>query len=216
MNIYLGFDPGGKNSFGWSVCFGQSQPLRIIDTGVSGNAEEAMEAALGRIPLEGVVVGVGIDAPLFWTKTGESLVDNQVRKAITELGALSPGGTIQQINSLRGACLVQGVLLAHFLYEHFPKASITESHPKALLCLLGIANKGKQSVKVVDLSKYVEFNKKDPQEHERDAVLGAFTAFAQRQKLKGWVNLFERETEPVIPFNYQVGYWMPWGLVRKT
>jgi hypothetical protein len=66
-----------------------------------------------------------------------------------------------------------------------------------------------------DLFKHSDCEPKTYTDHERDAVLGAFTAFAQNKKLEGWINLFEQEKEPIIPFNYSVGYWMPWNLVRK-
>jgi len=52
-------------------------------------------------------------------------------------------------------------------------------------------------------------------EHERDAILGAITACAQTERRQGWRNLFEIERYPIIPFNYSVGYWIPWDLVKQ-
>jgi hypothetical protein len=80
MDIYLGFDPGGEDHFGWAVCAGKSEPLRIIDTGISNNAKEALEAALCRIPEKGSVISAGIDAPLFWTETGKREIDDWVKE----------------------------------------------------------------------------------------------------------------------------------------
>jgi hypothetical protein len=217
MEIYIGFDPGGDKRFGWAVCSPTAHTLHILSMGEAGHAKEAITKVLSTIPNTGTVVGAGIDAPLFWAECGGRDVDNLLRRAIQKLGAPSPGGTVQQINSLRGACLVQGVLAANLLHKQFPEITITESHPKALLYLLGIANKQKDaaSVSLVDLSEYIVCDTSNITQHERDAILGAVTAFAQREKRQGWKNLFEQEKNPITPFDYPVEYWMPWDLVEE-
>lgn len=216
MEIYLGFDPGGEKNFGWAVCSPKANALQVLTTGKADHADEAIFKTLSTIPSNGMVVGAGIDAPLFWAERGNRYVDELIRNAIKKLGARSPGGTVQQINSLRGACLVQGVLVMYLLHRRFPEITITESHPKALLYLLGIASRqiSHSNVSLGDLSEYVESDK-SCSEHERDAILGAFTAFAQREKRQGWRNLFEEEKQPVTPFDYPVGYWMPWHLLKE-
>jgi hypothetical protein len=217
MEIYIGFDPGGDKRFGWAVCSPTARSLHVRATGEAGHAEEAIRKALSKVPSTGTVVGAGIDAPLFWTECGGRDVDNLIRRAIQKLGAPSPGGTVQQINSLRGACLVQGVLVANLLHQQFPNITITESHPKALLYLLGIANKQKDaaSVSLADLSEYIVCDTGYISQHERDAILGTVAALAQREKRQGWKNLFEQEKKPITPFDYQVEYWMPWDLVEE-
>jgi hypothetical protein len=215
MEIYLGFDPGGVDKFGWAACYSEGDILRLIASRKAGNAKEAVSQALSTVPIKGIIVSAGIDSPLFWTENGDRYVDELVRRAIQKLGAPNPGGTVQNLNSLRGACLVQGVLTTKLLHDQLPQIAITESHPKALLYLLGIANEKIRpaTVTVNDLSSYVIFDSDQVGEHERDSVLAAITAFAQRRKPRGWINLFERERKPVIPFDYQVSYWMPWNLV---
>lgn len=217
MEIYVGFDPGGDGKFGWAACFPEGKVLHLIATGRAGHAKEAVNQALSVSRNRGIVVGAGIDAPLFWTEDGGRYVDEVVRRAIQQLGAPYPAGTVQHFNSLQGACLVQGVLTAKLLHDQLPQIAITESHPKALLYLLGIASAktSPASVTVNDLSRYVVCDSGQLEEHERDAVLAAITAFAQKERPQGWINLFERERYPVIPFNYQVSYWMPWSLVDK-
>ena len=217
MEIYLGFDPGGEGHFAWAVGSSGGFPLRVLATGEAGDAEQALSKSLLAIPKTGLVVGAGIDAPLFWSKSGARVVDTLIRQAIKKMGAPSPGGTVQHINSLRGACLVQGILVANLVYEQFSEISITESHPKALLYLLGIANEQKTpaTISMTDLSEYASCDKEFVSEHERDAILAAVTAFAQRERRRGWRNLFEEEKEPLRPFNYPVEYWMPWDLVEE-
>ena len=216
MEIYLGFDPGGEKHFGWSVCLRVKQKLVVRAIGEANRAEESFTKAISAIPSQGIVVGAGIDAPLFWSESGDRDVDKLIRHAIQQLGAKSPGGTVQNINSLRGACIVQGAILAKLLYKHFPKIIITESHPKALLYLLGIANRRVRPYKIsiADLSEYVDCINTGLSDNERDAILGSITAFAQVQKRHGWINLFEKETKPITPFNYSVGYWMPLNIVK--
>ncbi len=120
--IYLGFDPGGKKHFGWAVCSSTGDVLTVRKTGLVNNAKEAIEAVTETLKTsKRRVVGAGIDAPLFWTESGERNVDTLIRCAIKERGAPSPGGTVQSINSLRGACLVQGVLVAYLLRNNFPE-----------------------------------------------------------------------------------------------
>jgi hypothetical protein len=85
-----------------------------------------------------------------------------------------------------------------------------------LLYLLGIANREKPvaAVSLADLSRYVLCDTGHVSQHMRDAVLGAVTALAQREKRQGWKNLFEEEIKPIRPFGYPVEYWMPWDLVK--
>lgn len=217
MEIYVGFDPGGDSRFGWAVCSAEGNILRLLAAGQAGHATEAVAKALSASPSGWIVTGAGIDAPLFWAEDGGRDVDGLVRRAIRRLGAPNPGGTVQHFNSLRGACLVQGVLTAKLLHEQLPHVVITESHPKALLYLLGIAGatKSTTAITLADLSRFVICDSDKASEHERDAVLAAITAFAQKIKPDGWINLFERERKPIIPFDYQVSYWMPWSLVDE-
>lgn len=216
MEIYIGFDPGGDKRFGWAVCSSKESILHVLATGRAAHTREAATQALSVASGKGTVIGAGIDAPLFWSEAGGRDVDILVRSAIKQLGAPHPEGTVQHINSLRGACLIQGVLTAHLLHEQRPDIALTESHPKALLYLLGIANaeRSAASVTMTDLSKYATFEA-NVGEHERDAVLAAMTAFAGQISPRGWINLFERERKPIIPFNYQCAYWMPWSLIKE-
>jgi hypothetical protein len=57
---------------------------------------------MGHVPSECDPVAAGIDALLFWTPTGTRKVDAMVRDVLRACKATSPGGTVQQLNSLRG------------------------------------------------------------------------------------------------------------------
>jgi predicted nuclease with RNAse H fold len=154
---------------------------------------------------------VGIDAPLFWNSAGDRAADRTVRRAITRLG--SSGGTVSSVNSLRGACLIQGILVAMMCQQKTAKAiPITEAHPKALLWLVGKATaEGRpDSIAMSDLNEYVDVSAiQETSAHERDAVLGAIAAFAMESRLVGWRDLYLLEPNPITPLNPPPGYWMP-------
>ena len=217
MDIYLGFDPGGQKNFGWAACSSVESRLEVIGTGVADHARGAVDAAIASMPEEAKAVGAGIDAPLFWVADGHRSADKAIRKAIGELGAPSPGGTVQHVNSLRGACLVQGVVAAKLLREHFHDIGITESHPKALLYLLGIADRQRPPADVTlgDLSSYVIARNEQVSPHERDAVLGSISSWARHKQLEGWRDLYREEENPISPFGYEPSYWMPCDLVEQ-
>ena len=77
-------------------------------------------------------------------------------------------GTVQAANSLRGAALVGGTLLASQMRRVFPSTRITESHPKALLLAFNYSKErfaAKYGISTVWRN-----------EHERDAAIAAVRA----------------------------------------
>ena len=150
MNLFLGFDPGGKGNFGWSICRevgGYLQPGPI--TGLENDAWSALER-VGKLvgSYKNVCVRpVGIDAPLLWDKRGTRKADSELSKALTRVRktlkkeSVVRRPPVQAVNSLQGACTIQGTLLARHLIEKSESwkcqnLAITESHPKALEYLL--------------------------------------------------------------------------------
>lgn len=49
------------------------------------------------------------------------------------------------MNSLRGACLVQGMMFVERIRQLYPGVAVTESHPKAVLKFLKLANNWKKT-----------------------------------------------------------------------
>ena len=185
-----GFDPGGRDKrgrgiFGWCVVALDS--WRVVDKGVVSYAAEAfgkMQQAMNG----GQLSAAGIDAPLYWSQNGLSREsDKHVRR---QTGASS--GTVQAVNSLQGACLIQGFLLAQAIESKYPNCVITETHPKALLRI------------------YPEAGEWDGanNEHQRDALTSAWVA---KNALGGnGENLFCREnTEDMHVFLKKTMYWWP-------
>ena len=176
--LMLGFDPGGVGNFGWSVCRVDGNDLQWpLATGVADDAEDALQKVKKVVgpsdpPGHPQVLAAGIDAPLFWGKKGNRTIDGIVRHALKRTVFPTPGGTVQQVNSLRGACLVQGLLLARYLRDWKPGLPITEAHPKALLHLL--CHSGRPDM--ANLARLIQGPQRS--EHERDATLSAIGAWA--------------------------------------
>lgn len=215
MNIYLGFDPGGIGQFGWAVCMEGQQNLEVLHTGNADHATGALLAVKECIPSTAKVIGAGIDAPLFWVTDGGRYVDKIIRNKIKELGALSPSGTVQELNSLRGSCLLQGPMIAQLLTNQFSPIKITETHPKALLFLLGLANAQKQpkEIGVNELSEYLSKFDINNSEHERDSILGAIVAKVANSRPNNWIDLVKKEKGAIVPFGYTPEYWMPINII---
>lgn len=198
--ILFGLDPGGLKNFGWAcLSIGESGTPTELHTGCCSSAPAAIKAAThaaGSAP----PVAVGIDAPLFWVPDGDRRSDSCVRKLVCAAGGRS--GTVGHVNSLRGACLVQGVLAARQIAETWPSARVTETHPKALLRVHSEAGRF--------LSGYFL---DPPTEHERDAALAAYSAWAFTTEATGWRDLVREEHDPYFPSGHMVSYWFP---SRKT
>jgi predicted nuclease with RNAse H fold len=210
--FYIGFDPGGVGTFGWAVAESKAtRTPRIIAIGKAPNAKIAVDTAISFVDASSHLAAVGIDAPLFWSSTGVRRADATVRREMHRLGCLSPGGTVQQLNSLRGACLVQGVTAAVLIRARAPDVLVTETHPKALLWLLGLASseRAARDVRLPELAPYITTDVPEVSEHERDAVISCIAAAAFHKRTPGWTDLAEGEPERVDVVPGTVGYWIP-------
>ncbi|QLQ25266.1 MAG: DUF429 domain-containing protein [Dechloromonas sp.] len=195
MPDYLvGLDPGGENAFGWAVleCIGGA--YRLAATGTETGVP-AVFLAIQKV-LPEAPVAVGIDAPLFWVAAGDRLADQVVRRMVCAAGGSS--GTVSHVNSLRGACLVQGVLAAIQAHKQWPTAQLTESHPKALLLVSAAAREFAAGL-----------GSSGANEHERDAALAAYSANALVEQAKRWHDLVKLENSPFFPAGAPAAYWFP-------
>lgn len=193
MPDYLvGLDPGGENAFGWAVLECNAGAYQLAATGTETGVPavfRAIQKALPEAP-----VAVGIDAPLFWVPEGDRRADQAVRRLVCAAGGSS--GTVSHVNSLRGACLVQGVLAAIEAHKHWPTAKLTESHPKALLLASSAARRFAERLNL-------------GVEHERDAALAAFSANALIGQTEDWHDLVKLDENAIFPGGKPVAYWFP-------
>ncbi len=226
MGLFLGLDPGGAGnqgkapSFGWCVLESTTNqpPLQLVAHGIANYAGLAVAASLGAIG-NGTLDSAGIDAPLFWQPDGARPVDTIVRARVTHAGG--NGGTVNEVNSMQGACLIQGMMAAMLLRGQYPKLRITESHPKALLWHLGIANISNPpgQITLSNLNHLIRSKVAITNQHERDAALSAYTAFAMTTNQPHWANLYLNKLSwttqypnrpyPISPLNPLPEYWFP-------
>jgi predicted nuclease with RNAse H fold len=190
MKFLLGFDPGGERKFGWAVVrHSKSLPLQVCDTGIVDHAEAAVSVAFDYVKDTKQVVAVGIDAPMFWTPSCQRRVDCIVRHAIQE--RRDSGRTVLRINSLRGACVVQGIVTGLLLRGKLPRLPISESHPKALLRIIGQHG----------IRNYIALPNEirdEEREDERDAALSAVSSWAMITHARNWTDLLSRNAKRFI------------------
>jgi len=196
LELVAGFDPGGQGKFGW--CIAQTSPpnLSLIEAGIANHAMDAFCKVKKSVAEQsGELIAAGIDAPLYWPYTGQSRAsDKYVRKQINPKSKGS-AGTVQAVNSLRGACLAQGIMIAAMIEKKYPACRITETHPKALLVVCPgakqLAGDGKT-------------------EHERDAIISAWAAAQYASNNRR--NLYDCKNKTAIhDFLKEPWYWWPCG-----
>ena len=191
---YIGFDPGGDKAFGWSILSHREHEFNVVATGTCSSARSALAEAAAACPH--APLALAIDAPLFWVAEGDRNADRLVRKMVCAQGGHS--GTVSHVNSLRGACLVQGVMVARVATEMWSEAKISEAHPKALLA---VSTKAQAFLKLVTSNWNTE--------HERDATIAAYTAHMFASGSAGWHNLVLQERNIFHPVGPNVAYWFP-------
>ena len=188
----LGFDPGGPDGFGWSICEVMDGLVLPARGGAASHVAEVMDKVVNYIHRQANILGIGIAAPLFWSPTGTRRVDSVIRDALAAGGHPSPTEAARPLGTVHGERLVQGHLLASSLWEHF-QIPITETNPRAVLWLLD-----------PELKREHEIVEDTP-----DAVVAAFTAWCMHERVAGWRDLYPEEPNPVLPLGTPVSYWMP-------
>jgi hypothetical protein len=198
LPYWLGCDPGGDKNFGVAKLFQNGE----YECRTLSSVEEVLKY-VAFAPL-----GVGVDCPLWWStgKGGGRKADKWIRQNYG-----FSGGEVQSINSLRGAVLVQGVLLAMELRKRFPNVMITECHPKPLLKIFGVMGV-ETFLQIQQLNLAFELAGTCNNQHERDAVVSAVAAREgqlQRWKLDLSLTRYDTELDPKLMWFGPVNYWWP-------
>ena len=115
-------------------------------------------------------LGVGVDAPLWWSSgiSGARHADQWLRDRYPKAR-----NSVMFINSIFGGVLIQGFLFAAELRRRFPDVPVTEAHPKLLMHARGhdFGTVARESGLIVDSRILSEAN-----DDRRDAVLAALAA----------------------------------------
>ena len=193
--FWVGADPGGKGRFGLAFLCKDGR----VECATVSSVDEAME----KIKENGNPLGLGVDAPMWWSSRegGGRKVDQRLRDAYG-----IPPGTVQSVNSLQGAALVGGALLAFRIRQDYPTIRITESHPKALLkaCYDDHWEKFANKFKIPSCSWR--------NEHERDAIVAAVCAregFEERWNSNLTQNRYLSEQNPLDFWLAPIHYYWP-------
>lgn len=196
--VVIGFDPGGRKAFGWAVYRGSyARPVRMA-AGVSSAAPEAVQEVARVLNAGGIPApdAVGIDAPMFWSPAGDRGADLYVRQSVCRAGGA--GGTVGHVNSLRGACVVQGAVAAKKATDLWPRDRLTETHPKALMI---VSDRAARFGRDPELS--------GDGHHLRDAALSALGCFAMLEAKRGWRDLTPLDPDFIRPLGVAAEYWFP-------
>ena len=194
--VWVGADPGGKGRFG----------LAFLDRcgGLSCDTVSSVDEAVRRIVSNGRPLGLGIDAPMWWSsgEGGGRKADEWIRE---EYG-VKPG-TVQTANSLRGAALAGGAMLAYRIRQKFPGTRITETHPKAALYALD----PDPDVNFQRFAELFAIRTSWQDDHQRDATVCAVCAregFEGRRRADLALQRHRSEQDPfsywLAPMHY---YW---------
>lgn len=238
----IGLDPGGKKAFGW--CIATLSPKGEIvnfKAGTGSFIDDIIEKVADELKKfnPSVPSAAGIDAPLFWSTAiqngkSERAADRIIReKANEKLNQIKEreeqkkgsSSTILHINSLRGACLVNGVLSIIRLRgeKRWPKIRITEAHPGALKIIASEQIKEWKELQSEDFEFPPEkIGEKNNDEY--DAMLAAFSAWKMLMKHKGWIDLiFDKKMEEVeekeklfFPAGNNIAYWFPKSVIPES
>jgi hypothetical protein len=126
--VFLGFDPGGKSSFGAAVLSGRNVAATTVST--------VAEAVAWSVERCGCIapVAAGVDTLLHWSDgpSGWRPADRWLRKNHPKSAP-----SVASANSLYGAMAVGGMALALRLRERWPPILLNETHPKVLITALG-------------------------------------------------------------------------------
>ena len=217
-DFLLGFDPGGrtKQRFGWCILEDENAPpLKIFGAGSLGSAGEVLNEIDKRLPKGANVLSAGIDAPLSWAFSGPRSADTEIRSKMGQ----HPDTSVQEVNSLRGACVAQGIMIAVLLRKTHKDLGITEAHPKAFLEMMGI--RMDSTIESESLKKYFRDYTKIEGSNEidvRDAAIAGYFAWvmahSENNHFDGWTNLFS-DSESMNPGSYflpiegPLSYWFP-------
>lgn len=187
--MWIGVDTGGKVAFGFAILDDDGH----FSADCFSCASEAIKHLSER------PTGIGIDAPMWWSSgpSGDRRADKWIRKQY-QIRA----GTVQSINSLRGACVVQAALFAERARQLFPSVPITEAHPKAVLLAFGYPTWS-------EFCSALGVNGTAKNKHEQDAVVSAVAAregFQGRWPIDLGEKRYECEQDPsaywLAPMHY--------------
>jgi hypothetical protein len=198
--LFLGFDPGGKNGFGVAMLDGQN-----VATTTVGTVAEAMDWAAGQSGAS-APIAAGADTLLHWCDgpSGWRPADKWLRQTYPKSAP-----SVASANSLYGAMAVGGMALAQRLRERWPSILLNETHPKVLIPALGgdrYADAAPEAA-MVWFANYAGLDVSSVRGgHQLDALLSAWAT--QQGLAVGWADLVGDDPALLFPAG-RVSYLWP-------
>jgi len=192
---WFGADPGGKNCFGIAHLCDNGE----FHASCVSSADEAMHWLKSRNVSPS---GLGVDCPLWWSSSGSG--DRQADRWLRQIYKTS---SVLTTNSLQGAVLIQGVMLAYRAQQSFGEINLTETHPKVLGRALKLDENWDNTA-----NRFKLIGPKPLREHQRDAILSAVAAregFSGRWTHDLAMERTQAELDPARMWFGKVHYWWP-------
>jgi len=121
----IGYDPGGKGNHGVALIKYGSKRIRGLKVSTCSSVEEAIEF-VKEVPEGKNLVAAGIDTLLTWPRNGEwRSMDKVLRNKYPQVQ-----GSVIHPCSLRGAMLINGIVMASELIKINKDIILNETHPK--------------------------------------------------------------------------------------
>lgn len=205
--LCLGFDPGGRAGFGVAL-LDSRRKTPSVHTAVKSSAVEALNWAVNQVG-EARPTAAGIDSLMFWSgeEGGWRAADCWLRERYG-----TAGKSVLAPNSLRGAMLVQGAVIAKLLRRSWENLPITETHPKVLYQALSGRSYGRKGVTQGMwswLSENIGCDVNGRSEHEIDALMSAWAA--REGSAKRWLEDLRKKSSDSEVFDAveDTHYWWP-------
>lgn len=206
-DIYLGFDPGGRNNFGAALLDGDAVVFGTVST-VDAAMAWVVECLSGRTP-----TAAGIDTLLHWSggRSGDRYAEGILRALYSDArqSVISP-------NSLYGSMAVGGMALGFKLRARFPELPLNETHPKLLArhfagSLPKGADRRTDERRAWMARELPNADVRQANDHEVDAIVSAWAtraamrSWAKRQN--AWRDLAAECSDAITPLSNVHYFW---------
>jgi len=128
-----------------------------------------------------------------------------VRAAMRRIGAVNLGGTVQHVNSLRGACLAQGMMAAHILREQNAGVLRSRSRIPRTSLVLEVATPpaSRREIRIDHLDKFINAIQAN-YASTKETLAIARSQRGQCVNQRPAANLYTDEDGGVAPFHHRI------------
>ena len=203
MDLFLGYDPGGRDCHGVAAAEISRDGSFVKDpkTAIVRDAAEALEW----LSQHGGATFLGIDTLLAWSRKGGRACDDWLRQKYKGRG----GPSVIAQNSLYSSMTLNGAMVAMEMKRRKPSLLLCESHPKLQMSA---------DFLLIEVAKFhAALGTQNKNDHSGDALVAAWCA--SRWHYRAWtVDLFKlplSDNDLVFPAGEAVYPWPKSALARQ-